>query len=113
MFDTNHVQMANHMIGLVFANKTLGKYLKMDGQQGTIKQRIISIKAACDSNRMLLYQFNKSKFDAFLGQKQNVILLEYFLNEYKQYVGACVAVKPHDSSLEINNGRKMTRRKAK
>ena len=110
MFDEDYLnileidlqEVVDCLIALVFAKKNLrdslvdsgtnefdNEYTSEDSEtshEGTT--RVSSILACCDDNRELLYQFKESRLNAFMSQKQNVVLLEYYLQKQKENFGA-------------------------
>ena len=87
--------MVDSMIALVFAKKSIRESFSDGDEEVSNNPRISSIQACRDQNIDLLYQFKESKLDTFMSKKQNVILLEYYLQKYKEHFGA---IKQHKAT---------------
>jgi len=74
-------------LALVFAKKSIRDCFSDQDEEVSDSPRIRSIIACRDQNIDLLYQFKESKLDKFMSKRENVILLELYLQKYKEYFG--------------------------
>ena len=74
-------------MALVFAKKSIRDCFSDHGEEVSNNPRIRSIINCRDQNIDLLYQFKEQKLDKFISKRQNVILLEIYLQKYKEYFG--------------------------
>ena len=107
------------MIALVFSKQKLRNCLtdsspdklKLDMQSGNTQAK--SILSSCDQYRELLYKFKELRLDAFMSKKHNVILLEYYLQKYKEHFGSKTSQNRSQHDRRSQKGHDGVRRKAK
>jgi len=61
----------------------LSKLLKMEDQ---LSERMTKIWTKAQATNLLLESYNETKMNEFMATKDNILLVEYFLQNQKQFI---------------------------
>ena len=97
LLNTDAQAISNHFIALILSRNQFKDFLGCQVQQ--MVERVNIIKRNAANTKQLFDSFNESKMDQFLLAKENLILMEYFLQNQKQHFMGLEKLKKLDKEF--------------